>query len=44
VELAPERGAIHLHIIGIARDKAYLQDFYCASTNKEKAAVLDKYD
>ena len=43
VEFAPGRGAIHLHIIGIARDKAYLRDFYHASTNKEKADVIEKY-
>ncbi len=43
LEFATVRGAIHLHIIGIACDKAYLQDFYCTSTNKEKAAALDKY-
>ncbi len=43
VEFAPGRGGINLHIIGIVRDKAYLQDFYRASTNKEKADVLEKY-
>jgi hypothetical protein len=43
VEFARGRGAIHLHIIGIARDKAYLWNFYHASTNEEKADVLDKY-
>ena len=43
VEFAPGRGAIHLHIIGIASDKAYLRDFYHASTNEEKADVLEKY-
>jgi hypothetical protein len=43
VEFAPGRGAIHKHIIGIARDKAYLRDFYRASTNEEKADVLEKY-
>ncbi len=43
VEFAPGRGGIHLHIIGIVRDKAYLRDFYTASTNKEKADVLEKY-
>ncbi len=32
VKIAPGRGAIHLHIIGIARDKVYLQEFYRAST------------
>jgi hypothetical protein len=43
VEFAPGRGDIHLHIIGIARDKVYLQEFYQASTYKKKADVLDKY-
>ena len=43
VEFAPGRGAIHLHIIGIAIDKAYLLAFYQASTSEEKAQVLDKY-
>jgi hypothetical protein len=43
VEFAPGRGAIHLHIIGIARDKAYLQEFYRAHAHNEKAGVLDKY-
>ena len=43
VEFAPGRGAIHLHIIGIARDKAYLREFYQARTPEEKADVLDKY-
>ncbi len=43
VEFAPGRGAIHLHIIGIARDKAYLWAFYQASTSEEQAEVLDKY-
>ncbi len=43
MEFAPGRGAIHLHIIGIARDKAYLQEFCPASTYEEKAGVLDKY-
>jgi hypothetical protein len=43
VEFAPRRGSIHLHIIGIARDKAYLRDFYHANTNKEKADVIEKY-
>ncbi len=41
VEFAPGRGVIHLQIIGIARDKAYLRDFYCA--NKAKADVIEKY-
>jgi hypothetical protein len=43
VEFAPGRRAIHLHIIGIAIDKAYLLAFYQASLYEEKAEVLDEY-
>ncbi len=43
VEFALGRGAIHLHIIGIASDNVYLWGFHSASTNKKKAAVLDNY-
>ncbi len=43
VEFVPRRGAIHLHMICIARDKAYLQAFYKAKTFEKKAEVLDKY-
>jgi hypothetical protein len=43
VELAPGRGAIHLHMIRIARGKAYLRAFYQGRTSEEKAEVLDKY-
>ncbi len=43
VEFAPGRGAICLHIVAIAKDIAYLQDFYHAKTAEDKAAVVDKY-
>ena len=43
VEFAPGRGQIHLHMLGIAKDKAYLYDFYKAKTMGDKAAVVDKY-
>ncbi len=43
VEFAPGRGGIHLHMICIARDKAYLRAFYQARTSEEKTEVLDKY-
>jgi hypothetical protein len=43
VEFSPGRGAVHLHIIGSARGKAYLRAFYQARTSEEKAEVLDKY-
>ncbi len=43
VEFAPGRGAIHPHVVAIANDKAYLQDFYKATTLEEKARVLNDY-
>jgi hypothetical protein len=43
VEFAPGRGAIHLHFVAIAKDRAYLQDFYKATTLEEKAEVLNNY-
>ncbi len=43
VEFAPGRGAIHLHIVVIAKNKAYLQDFYNASSLHQKAEVLNNY-
>jgi hypothetical protein len=43
VEFAPGHGAIHLHIVAIAKDMAYLQDFHPAKTAEDKAAVVDKY-
>ena len=35
VEFAPVRGQIHLHMLGIAKDKAYLNDFYKAKTGRQ---------
>lgn len=43
VEFAPGRGQIHLHLVAIAKDKAYLQDFYKAKTMEDKAKVVNKY-
>ena len=43
VEFAPGRGAIHLHIVAIVKDMAYLQDFFHAKTTEDKAAVFNKY-
>jgi hypothetical protein len=43
VEFAPGRGAIHLHIVAIANDMAYLQYFFHAKTTENKAAVFNKY-
>jgi hypothetical protein len=43
VKFAPGRGAIHLHVVAIGKDRAYLQDFFKASTLEEKAIVLNNY-
>ncbi len=43
VEFAPGRGQIHLHMLSIAKHKAYLNDFYKANTMEDKAIVVDKY-
>ncbi len=43
VEFAPGCGAIHLHIVAIAKDMAYLQDFYHATNAEDKASVVDEY-
>ncbi len=43
VEFAPGRGAIHLHVVAIAKDRAYLHDFYKAPTLEGKAKVLNDY-
>ncbi len=43
VEFAPGRGAIHLHVVAKAKNRAYLQDFFEASTLKEKTKVLNNY-
>ena len=43
VEFAPGRGQIHLHVLGIAKNKAYLKDFYKAKSMEDKAAVVGKY-
>jgi hypothetical protein len=43
VEFAPGRGALHLHFVAIAKDRAYLKDFYKATTLEEKAEVLNNY-
>ena len=43
IEFAPGRGQIHLHMLGIAKDRAYLDAFYHAKTSDAKAAVIDKY-
>ncbi len=42
VEFAPERGQIHLHMLGIAKNKAYLNDFYKSKTIEDMAVVVDK--
>lgn len=43
VEFAPGRGQIHLHLLGIGRNKSYLYDFYRARSEQEKARVLEEY-
>jgi hypothetical protein len=43
VEFAPGKGAIHLHVVAIAKNKAYLQEFYNASLLHQKAEVLNNY-
>jgi hypothetical protein len=43
IEFAPGRGQIHLHLLAIAKDRAYLDEFYRAKTWKEKALVIDNY-
>lgn len=43
VEFASGRGQIHLHILGIAKNKAYLNDFYNAKCEDDKTEVLAKY-
>ncbi len=43
VEFAPGRGAIHLHIVPIAKNKAYLQDFTMHHCSTKKAEVLNNY-
>jgi hypothetical protein len=43
VEFAPGRGAIHLHGVAIAKDRAYLKNFHKAPTLEGKAKVLNDY-
>jgi hypothetical protein len=43
VEFAPGRGAIHLRVVALGKDRAYLQDFFKASTLEEKIKMLNKY-
>lgn len=43
VEFAPGRGQIHLHILGIGKDKSYLMDFHNAKSEEEKVGVIDQY-
>ena len=44
VDFAPGHGAIHVHLLTIAKDKAYLNDFYQARGEKRKVNVLKKYE
>ncbi len=44
VKFASGRGAIHLHILGIAKNKTYLNYFYREKTKKPKIQVLQNYE
>ena len=43
VKFAAGRGQIHLHMLGIAKDKADLKDFYNTKKIEDKAIVVDMY-
>ena len=43
VEFAPGRGQIHLHLLAIMKNKAYLQSLFDAKTDQEKINVLERY-
>ena len=43
VEFVSGRGQIHMHILGIAKNKAYLHEFYHAESEDEKVRVLESY-
>lgn len=43
VEFAPGRGQIHLHLLAISKNRAYLDDFYKAKTEEEKISVIEDY-
>ena len=43
VEFSPGHGQIHIHMLGIGKDRAYLNNFYKAKTMEDKAAVVDNY-
>ena len=42
VKFASGRGQIHSYILGIAKKKAYLHDFYRAETEQDKTDVIEK--
>ena len=43
VEFAQERGQIYLHMFGVAKNKAYLNDFYKVKTSEDKAVIVNQY-
>ncbi len=43
MKLALSRDQIHLQMLGIAKDKECLNDFYKAKTMEDKAINVDKY-
>ena len=42
VEVAPGRGQIHLHMLGILKDRVYLEKLYRTITIKVKVSMVDK--
>ena len=43
VEFAPGRGQIHLHILGISNDHAYLKEYHNAKTPEQKGNAVSSY-
>ena len=43
VEFAPGRGQIHLHLLAIAKDQAYLKEYFHAKGQYEKDQVISQY-
>lgn len=43
VEFAPGRGQIHLHLLGIGKDKSYMIEFHKAKSEDKKVEVLERY-
>jgi len=43
IEFAPGRGTIHLHLLAISENHAYLKEYHKANTTKDKAAAAGDY-